>query len=74
MINHLSSPPYSMLLVFTFICATNQAQVTLERTLDFNKNLVGWKGIEYNELDKAKKKKILTWKREVISLSRSQIS
>ena len=47
----------SMSLVFTFLCATNQAKaLTLEGTFVFHKKLAGEKGIESEKLDKAKKK------------------
>ena len=43
-----------MSLVFTFLYATNQSNVmTLEGTLNFHKNVVGWKATKSNKLDKA---------------------
>ena len=45
----------SMSLVFTFLCVTKQAKaLTLDETLDFHKNLVVWKEIESDKLDKIK--------------------
>ena len=47
-----------MSLVFTFLGATNQSKgLTLGGALDFHKKkIVGWKGTEFEKLDKAKKK------------------
>ncbi|KAJ9691729.1 hypothetical protein PVL29_013805 [Vitis rotundifolia] len=52
--NELSkSSTYSISLVFTFLCVIKQAKaLTLDETLDFHKNLVGWKEIESDKLDK----------------------
>ena len=47
-------------MVVTFLCVTNQAKaLTLDETLDFHKNLIGWKETESNKLDKAKKRVLL---------------
>ena len=46
-----------MSLVFTFLCATNQAKVlTFEEAFDLHKNLVKRNKIRFEKLDKAKKK------------------
>ena len=50
---------YGMSLVFIFSCATNQAKVLI-LAFDYYKNLVGWKETEYDILNKAKKKDLLT--------------
>ena len=45
-----------MSLVFTFLDVTNQAKtLTLDKTLDFQKKLIGEKGIGFEKLDMAKK-------------------
>ena len=39
------------------MCAANQAKtLTLDETFDFQIKLVGWKGIEYDNLDELRKK------------------
>lgn len=46
-----------MLLVFAFLCATNQAKaLTLDETLEFHINLVGEKRTKSDILEKAMKK------------------
>ena len=46
-----------MSLVFTFLCATNQARaLTFERAFDLHKNLVRRNKMGFEGLDKAKKK------------------
>ena len=46
-----------MSLVFTFLCAISQVKaLTLDDTSDFHNKLVEQKGIEFDGLDKAKKK------------------
>ena len=46
-----------MSLIFTLLCATNQVKpLTLVETFDFHINLVGWKGTEFDLLDKVRKK------------------
>ena len=46
-----------MLLVFTFLCATNQAKaLTFEGAFDFHRNLAERNKIGFEKLDKAKKK------------------
>ena len=44
-----------MYLVFTFLCATNQAKtLTFEWAFNFHKNLARKNGIGFNRLDRAK--------------------
>ena len=46
-----------MSLIFTLLCATNEVKpLTLVETFDFHINLVGWKGTEFDLLDKVRKK------------------
>ena len=56
-----------MSLVFTFLCATNQAKtLAFNGGFDFHKILVGKNGIGFDKLDKAKKKDFIKNKLERI--------